>query len=125
MQLHHSGIGTFRCPVEPRRDAVYVRPIGEMDVLTTPLVDEKLTELADAGFERVVLDLRRLDFLDSSGLHLILSWHDKARQERFEFGLVRGQDSVHRLFELTATDQLLNFVGPSSPDTPADLPAVA
>jgi anti-sigma B factor antagonist len=124
MQRQHSEIGTFHCAVEPRRDAVYVRPIGEIDLLTAPLVDEKLIELTDAGFEHVVLDLRRLDFLDSSGLRLILAWHDKARQGRFTFSLIRGQSSVQRLFELTATDQLLNFVAPSNPDTPP-LPAVA
>ena len=115
----------FRCEVEPRRDVVYVRPIGEMDLLTTPMVDDKLTELAEAGFERIVLDLRHLEFLDSTGLHVILAWNDRARQGRFSFSLVRGRDCVQRLFELTATDQLLDFMDPRSPRVAADLPAVA
>jgi anti-anti-sigma factor len=110
MPFQRSEIEPFRCEVEPRREVVYIQPVGELDLQTVPVVEERLTELAGAGFDRLVLDLRELQFLDSTGLRLILSWNEKAQEDGFRFGLVRGCTAVQRLFELTGTTHLLNFV---------------
>jgi anti-anti-sigma factor len=59
-----------------------------------------------------VLDLRQLSFMDSSGLRLILAWDAHARRDGHDFGLVRGDDSVHRVFELTRVAERLTFVAP-------------
>ena len=66
----------FRCEVDPHRASVFVRPVGELDLSTIPIVDTQLAELVAAGFTSVV-DLRGLRFLDSSGVRLLLSWAEK------------------------------------------------
>lgn len=103
-------IEPFRCEVEPRRDVVYVRPCGELDLATVPVLEHELKELAAAGFGRLVLDLRELRFLDSTGLRLILEWDAKARSDGLSFDLIRGPAAVHRLFELTGTTKTVSFV---------------
>jgi anti-sigma B factor antagonist len=121
-----SEIEPFRCEVEPRRDAVYVHPIGELDLSTVPVVEETLTELASVGFVRLVLDLRGLQFLDSAGLRLIIEWDAKAREGGLTFDLIRGPATVQRLLELTGTDDRVSFVEPRRPARAApDSPAVA
>ena len=50
---------------------VRVCPIGEVDVDTVGVVRAQLDELTVAGFTHVILDLRDVTFLDSSGLHLV------------------------------------------------------
>jgi anti-sigma B factor antagonist len=107
-------IEPFRCEVEPRRDVVYVRPFGELDLLTVPVLERELKELAGAGFARLVLDLRGLRFLDSTGLRLILEWDAKARSDGLSFAVIRGPAAVHRLFELTGTTQTFSFVEPAA-----------
>ena len=62
----------FSCEVDPHRESVFVRPVGELDLATAPIVDAQLCELVEAGFTSVVLDLRKLRFLDSTGLRLLL-----------------------------------------------------
>ena len=58
--------------VVPNRAAVHVVPRGELDLATVPDLEAQLDELQGLGFDRVVLDLRALEFMDSSGLALVM-----------------------------------------------------
>src|SRR4051812_9040458 len=83
----------FRCEVEPARDAVRVRPIGELDLATVPLVEAELAELWSVGFTRIVLDLRDVCFLDSTGIRLLLNWHAHSAADGMVFGVISGPQS--------------------------------
>jgi anti-sigma B factor antagonist len=104
-QVHDS----FRCELEPERERVRVRPIGEIDIATVPVVEAHLCELTAAGFRQVTLDLGAVRFLDSTGLRMILEWEARSRADGFSFGLVAGPPAVQRLFELTNTTGMLSF----------------
>lgn len=101
--------GEFRCEVEPDRETVRVLPRGELDLDTIKHVEERLLELVHAGFAEVVLDLRHLTFMDSTGLHLILKTARVSRRNGTRFVLIRGTRPVQRLFELVGVDELLTF----------------
>ena len=73
MTVDQSDLEPFRCEVEPDRATVRVRPVGELDLETVPLVDAELAELWSVGFTRLVVDLRSVTFLDSTGLRMLLS----------------------------------------------------
>jgi anti-anti-sigma factor len=102
----------FRCEVDPHRAAVHVRPVGELDIATAPVVDARLAELQSAGVRDVVLDLHAVEFLDASGLRLILRWDHAARAGGFSFGVVPGPPHVSRLFTLTGLSHRLHLVEP-------------
>jgi anti-sigma B factor antagonist len=108
-----SQIEPFRCEVEPRRATVHVRPVGELDLATVPAVETQLVELRAAGFTSLVLDLRGVRFLDSTGLHLILDWHTSAEADGISFGLLAGPPAVQRLFELSGLTERLRFLDPA------------
>jgi anti-sigma B factor antagonist len=99
----------FRVEVQPDRDVVRVVPIGELDLATVGRLDTQLRELRDVGFKHLVLDLRRLEFLDSSGLHLILQLDGDARKEAYEFAIIAGPPAIQRLLELTGATEHLHF----------------
>src|SRR5205807_10598236 len=80
----------FRCDVSPERAAVRVRPIGELDVSTVPVLVARMAEVRHAGFRQVVLDLSGLLFIDSPGLHMILDCDAQARQDGFALELIPG-----------------------------------
>jgi anti-anti-sigma factor len=61
------------CEVVPERELVRVRPVGELDMATVPVLEAQIRELRGAGFRSVVLDLRKLEFMDATGLSLILA----------------------------------------------------
>ena len=98
------------CEIRPERDAVRVRPAGSLDLVTTPVLRAQVDELLAAGFRRVILDLSGLDFMDSTGLRLMLSLDAQARQDGFSIVLVPGPSAVQRVFEVTCTEAALPFV---------------
>jgi len=95
----------FRVEIQREREIVRVVLIGELDLATIGELSGHLQELRDAGVERLVLDLRRLEFIDSSGLHLILELDRDARSDGHEFAVTPGPPAIERLFKLTGIDQ--------------------
>jgi anti-anti-sigma factor len=99
----------FACEVVPERDAVRVRPVGALDMATAPALHAEIAQLRDAGFRCILVDLRELEFMDSSGLRALLTLNAQANSDGFELGLVRGNPTVDRVFEVTGTKNLLPF----------------
>jgi anti-sigma B factor antagonist len=102
----------FRVDVEPARESVRVAPVGELDIATVDKLQAEVTRLRESGFERIVLDLRGVRFLDSTGLRLVLALDGAARADSHELSVIRGSDVVHRIFEVTQVAERLNFVDP-------------
>jgi anti-sigma B factor antagonist len=98
----------LRCEIEPDRDVVTVRPIGEVDIASVAAVDRPLIELWDAGFTTIALDLRWVSFMDSTGLRLLIRHSERARADGAVLRIdVAPGGPVHRLLELTGTLDLL------------------
>lgn len=93
---------------DQRHGAFVVAPAGELDLVTAPQLADALRE--HDGVARLVLDLRGLTFMDSSGLRLLVGEHDRASREGYELAVVRGRDEVHRLLRLTRIDERLPLV---------------
>jgi anti-sigma B factor antagonist len=88
-----------------------VRPVGELDLSGAAILEAELDRLAeDPGLAAVVLDMRGLEFMDSSGLRLVVVADMKAREAGRRFCLVRGDETVHRVFEITRMSDRLDFV---------------
>jgi anti-sigma B factor antagonist len=84
---------------------------GELDMSSALVFDEELRRIeADDLPRTVVLDLRKLKFLDSTGLRLILSAHSRARRCGRRLRIVPGSDAVKRIFRLTGMDNRLDMV---------------
>jgi anti-anti-sigma factor len=101
-----------------RRDPVAIVTLqGELDLQSSAVLELELDLLvAEEGVETVVLDLRALEFLDSSGLRLALVAEQRLRAAGRALVLVRGAQVVQRVFELTRMTERLTFV-----DAPEDV----
>jgi anti-anti-sigma factor len=86
--------------------------VGELDLDTAHELEDELALTRDERCRRLVLDLRGLRFMDSTGLRLVIRWDTLARQDGFEFAIVPGIDVVHRVFRLTGMDQHLAVAEP-------------
>ena len=99
----------FKVVVQREGAALIVAPEGELDMATVDSLRAALE--ADLGDARsLVLDLRGLGFLDTSGLQLVFEQQRRAEQEGFSFVLVRGQRHVQRLFEIAGMNVRLTIV---------------
>lgn len=89
---------------------------GELDLRTSPELEERLDRVWGAGAELVILDLRQIEFMDSTGLRVLLAAHQRAHETGRRFALVRGADQVERVLTLTGVRDLLTVV-----DAPEEL----
>jgi anti-sigma B factor antagonist len=71
---------------------------------SAPLLAEELERTADDDVARVVVDVAELDFCDSSGLAVLMSWHQRCEACGRELVLRSPQPNLVRLLEITAVD---------------------
>jgi len=100
----------FRVVVRTERDVVRVCPFGEVDIDTVGRIREQLENATTLEAKHVVLDLRGVTFLDSTGLHLVLEADAASRAQHWEFGLIGGPPDVQRIFDLTGARARLPFI---------------
>jgi anti-sigma B factor antagonist len=90
-------------------DTVRVALSGELDLSSALTFEEQLRRLEDEEQPQVlVLDLRSLKFLDSTGLRLILAAHARALKRGGRLSIVQGTEAVRRIFRLTGVMERLN-----------------
>jgi anti-sigma B factor antagonist len=97
--------------VEERRlgETVVLTLQGELDLVSADAVGARLDELRADGTP-VLLDLDELDFMDSSGLRMLLNAAEASDASGWEFSLTHGPEQVQRLFEATMVTGRLPIV---------------
>jgi anti-anti-sigma factor len=83
-------------------------PTGELDIGSAPRLERALLEGREPG-EVVILDLSRLEFIDSTGLRVIVHAVEAAQRERWELRLRHGPPAVRRVFEISGVLAALPF----------------
>jgi|SRR6185369_3541015 anti-anti-sigma factor len=102
----------FDVQVQHIGDTAVVAPAGELDLATAHELGAALAEAAYRGAPRVILDLRRLTFVDSSGIGVIVKFKRHFAVEGVPFGVVKGDDNVQRAFALSHVEPLLPWTAP-------------
>jgi len=74
---------------------------GEIDVYTAPKLREKLIELVNEGSYHLVVDLEKVDFLDSTGLGVLVGGLKRMRNHDGSLELVCTQDKILKIFRIT------------------------
>ena len=82
---------------------------GELDIASAPHFLEEVADAA-AGRAVVILDLRELAFMDSTGLQAILTAHARLAQADCRLALIQGARQVQQIFEITGTENRLVFI---------------
>jgi len=83
---------------------------GELDISSAPQVEDALGKLEAAHPPVLVIDLRSLDFMDSTGLRTVVSADARAREQGRRLAVVRGPDPVDRIFSVTRLDERLQMI---------------
>jgi anti-sigma B factor antagonist len=80
---------------------------GELDVATAPRLREQLLAAITSGGPRLILDLGDVDFLDSTGLGVIVGLLKRARTLGGDLRLVCPSPAIRKVFEITALDRTM------------------
>lgn len=74
---------------------------GEIDVYTAPKLRDTITELVGAGVYDLIIDLSAVEFLDSTGLGVLVGGLKKVRANDGSLSLICGQDRLLKIFRIT------------------------
>ena len=105
----------FRVETHTTGRVTTLTAIGELDLVSSPVLQEELDRAIGSDAEVIVLDLRRLSFMDSTGLHVLVKGQQRAHEASRRLVLTKGSEQVQRLLDLTHVAELMSFV-----DSPAD-----
>ena len=97
----------FAVDVQRRDGVAVVRPRGELDAATIEMLRAALDGIESAA--RLVLDMRGLSFIDSTGLHLLVELHGRAQRDGFQLTLVAPAPPADRAIRLCGLDEALPF----------------
>ena len=74
---------------------------GEIDVYTAPKLREHLIDLVSAGSYHLIIDMESVDFLDSTGLGVLVGGLKKVRAHDGSMELICSQDRLLKIFRIT------------------------
>jgi anti-anti-sigma factor len=99
----------FRVRTRPENGVMTVALSGELDLAGVEKLQESIDHARALG-DRLVVDLRELEFIDSSGLRVLVGLHNAAETHGFEYSILPGPPVVQRAFALCGLDRTLHFV---------------
>jgi anti-anti-sigma factor len=100
----------FEIQSQLNQDAARVMVTGELDLATIPRLKAETDALLDRSVRHLTLDLSQLTFVDSSGLSLFISLHERATAEGWTLSLTRPSGKTFSVFSITGADANLPFV---------------
>ena len=84
---------------------------GEVDVYTAPRLRQAIVDLVDAGSPLVVVDMGNVDFLDSTGLGVLVEGLKRARARAGDLAIVATQDKILKIFDITGLNKAFPIYG--------------
>lgn len=94
----------------PAAETCVIRVSGELDLASVESLERELRHAETLDPKTIVLDLRGLDFIDSTGILLLVQASRRAEANGHALGLTQASDAVQRVLELSGLDRVLPFV---------------
>jgi anti-anti-sigma factor len=90
---------------------------GDFDMAATFTVEPRFERLlAEPELDALRIDLSRLEFIDSTGIGVLMRVTDEVRRRDLDFEIVPGPREVHRVFEVAGLADALPFAEPEPPE---------
>jgi anti-sigma B factor antagonist len=93
--------------IGPSGDCAVLRVTGEVDVYTAPVLRERIRDLAAKGVVHVIADLSRVDFLDSTGLGVLVGGLKRLREHGGSLTPVITTTRILRILQITGLTKVL------------------
>ncbi len=116
MNLHHEDLSIH---VHIHNGMNVFEITGSLDIATSPTVRASLVEASERGDHRIIVDLTKVDFLDSTGLGALIGAQRRAKEFGGDVRLVVKEGQILRLLRITGLLKVLS-VYPTLDDAVTD-----
>lgn len=93
----------------PAEGTAVIALSGEIDVYTSPKVKQEIVDLLNAGTPRLVVDLSGVEYLDSTGLGVLIGGLKRAREREGDLKLACDNLRILRIFEITGLTKIFEI----------------
>lgn len=93
----------------PREGTAIIALSGEVDVYTSPRVKQEIVDLLNGGTTRLLVDLSGVEYLDSTGLGVLIGGLKRAREREGDLKLLCDNPRILRIFEITGLTKIFDI----------------
>lgn len=102
---------SFEIKYNSLENALEIKPIGEVDIYTSPEFKRKIYELIDQKNQDIIIDGEQLDYIDSTGLGVIMGIYKKLQEKSLNIKVVNLKPNIYKLFDITGLNKVFNIQG--------------
>ena len=84
---------------------------GEIDVYTAPQLRQTIVDLVDRGATKLVVDMAQVDFLDSTGLGVLVDGLKRTQSHDGSLSIVATQNKILKIFDITGLNKAFAIFG--------------
>ncbi len=93
----------------PGEGVEIIRLSGEVDVYTSPRVKQEMVDLLNRGVNQVVVDLSSVEYMDSTGLGVLIGGLKRARERNGDLSIICASTRILRIFEITGLTKIFDI----------------
>jgi anti-sigma B factor antagonist len=95
--------------LKPSESVAVVDVEGEVDIYSAPQFKEVLLQGIEEGARRIIVDLAKVTFIDSTALGVLVSGAKRVRPQNGTLDIVCADDNITRIFEITGLDRIFGI----------------
>jgi anti-sigma B factor antagonist len=100
----------LRVETQTPQDGVAVVALsGEVDVYTSPRVKQEIVDLLNRGLTRIIVDTTKVEYLDSTGLGVLIGGLKRSRERDGDLRLICNNPRILRIFEITGLTKIFDI----------------
>ena len=91
---------------EENNDEIIIKPVGEVDIYTSPDLKETLTEIINQSNVNMVIDGEKLEYIDSTGLGVLIGALKKIKEKERNITITNIKPNIKKLFDITGLNKV-------------------
>ncbi len=88
---------------------IEIKPLGEVDIYTSPELKRKIFKLIDERNADVLIDGEGLEYIDSTGLGVLMSIYKKLQEKGLKLTIINLKPNIYKLFDITGLNKVFNI----------------
>lgn len=89
--------------------AIEIKPIGEVDIYTSPELKNKIFQLIDEKSLNIIINGEELEYIDSTGLGVLMSIYKKVQEKNLSLTINNLKPNIYKLFDITGLNKVFNI----------------